>query len=718
MAMMEKPSATHGYGDRRERDRNDRRITDRLNEARFPAGASDEGDSPAWRGDHTFSPEAAAYSLTNFIEPDVKTAHPSWTAEQVRSEALRKFERRLSQDMSYERRESAHEETTVRWEVIETSPGVRELATEYGDGYVTLRQLWDHTREFAQATNSPGSYNAEEARVQLAMQDEFIRGSNTAFVSALSHPDAVRYVQIWEKSGDAVTSRQIDLHKTTGRDFSREESETLIRRIAEYHDSGSVKQSSEYRYAHLSVTRGTVSEADVKTIAIAQTVFVEDYRPAPERNAYATGFPPLMPDVPGSVPTVLADTVRAGSDIVSYIRRKLTAQPDTVSVAPTRKDKRKPDGIASESVTAGDPVQTGEPGKEDVLPGNPTETAVIAEWITASVARERAVFLPVGPVALMTLLTEPRAGVTPKTGTTESVRIPARSDVRETETAGAVLTAPENPPERIVPETDEPDVPALWALIVAAFSKNGRQGTDPVPTDGVRAAQPTAQDVHPSGEKPVRPPESLIGILAALSALIYRQPTAPVEVPAPVPVRKTDTKDAVTEHTGARGRIRITELFGTHMPHGFGQESVPHPDVMPETDGQSDREPVRLIARLLFSVTFWLLLSQPEQWQAVAVPDTAEPEAEPHLNNPARRDVPPWVLLSVIRHLAMLRESGKSSRPLQKNRTARATRTRAVSKQGKKKRFPDSGVIFPASVHGRMDPLPISGTGGRVFSYG
>ena len=39
----------------------------------------DPGDRPKWRGDHSFSADAARYSFSNFIEPEVAKSHPSWT---------------------------------------------------------------------------------------------------------------------------------------------------------------------------------------------------------------------------------------------------------------------------------------------------------------------------------------------------------------------------------------------------------------------------------------------------------------------------------------------------------------------------------------------------------------------------------------------------------------------------------------------------------------
>ena len=85
----------------------------------------------------------------------------------------------------------------------------------------TFTTLGTH-KEYAQHIGNPRAYNKEEARSQIAMQDAFINGHASGFVSILSHPDSVRYVQLWEKmpTGD-IASKQIDLYATTGRDFTR-----------------------------------------------------------------------------------------------------------------------------------------------------------------------------------------------------------------------------------------------------------------------------------------------------------------------------------------------------------------------------------------------------------------------------------------------------------------------------------------------------------------
>ncbi len=232
---------------------------------------NESSDKPVWRGDHSFNSDAASYSLMHFIEPEVASQHPDWGIEKVKKEARNRFTRRLAQDLSYENRENDHEETVVQWHPITTSDGSVELATEYGDGMITLKELWKHTKEYAVFVGKPEAYNQEEERVQLTMQDAFVRGSSTGFVSVISHPDAVRYVQVWEKAPDGeITSKQVDLFSTTGRDFSKEESERLIEHLAVFDGHTSIDvRLPDSSYTHVFVERGAVKEQNIRMIATA-----------------------------------------------------------------------------------------------------------------------------------------------------------------------------------------------------------------------------------------------------------------------------------------------------------------------------------------------------------------------------------------------------------------------------------------------------------------
>lgn len=376
-------------------------------------------DVPVWRGDHTFSSDAASYSLSHFIEPEIAREHPTWSQDQVKAVATARFEQRLSQDLSYEHKESAHEESVVYWQPILNTDGAWELATKYGDTMVTLSELWEHTREYAQFAGNPEAYNPDEHRAQLRMQEELIRGEAKGFVSVLSHPDAIRYVQVWQKTDDgSIISKQVDLYKTTGRDFSHEEGATLIDHLAAYfkEDVGG-GEASVISYAHIYIHEKEVAEEDIRTIAIAQVMETN--------NGLAPSFDRSLPVAVMRIGSVgvrdktTDSMMQLGAFLREHIDRKIHSFTESV-----------PEGkkLLSDHVYAHTPedgavfrdVKKGNVIPLDVLPDiqRSTEYAkaphmtdvmktIASEWWIAQTMLVYKDALPVVPVAFILLLTRP-----------------------------------------------------------------------------------------------------------------------------------------------------------------------------------------------------------------------------------------------------------------------------------------------------------------------
>lgn len=254
--------------------------------------APDETDKPVWRGDHAFSSDAASYSLMHFVEPEVATEHPDWGMEKVKAEARDRFTRRLEQDLSYEHKESNHEETLVHWKPVVTWEGKTELATEYGGSVITLRELWEHTKEYAAFVGNPAAYNPQEEQAQMHMQDEFIHGSSTGFLTVLSHPDAVRYVQVWEKTTDGdVVSKQVDLFAATGTDFSKMEGDQLVRHVASYYNAAATDGASgSFEYAHVFIEHGTMDDQHIRIIAKGMVMHQEHGVSETKEPAFISAF--------------------------------------------------------------------------------------------------------------------------------------------------------------------------------------------------------------------------------------------------------------------------------------------------------------------------------------------------------------------------------------------------------------------------------------------
>lgn len=367
---------------------------------RVDSAVTDEQDTdkPLWRGDHTFSADAAKYSLLNFIEPEIEAEHPEWSKSEIRKTALARFEHRLAQDLSYEQKETAHVESAVHWRVIETAPGHKELATDYGGETVTLKKLWDHTREYAAFVGNANAYNPEEEKAQLAMEQAFITGDSHAYVSVLSHPDAVRYVQVWERGVDGdIQSKQIDLYASTGRDFSNSEGEQLIRQLAQYQEEihGVEIIKSEAQYTHFMVKDGQVMEQDIRTIAILGSAFEET-----EAVQYQSVTQGRVIGVPQKI---VQEGWTALSDLTRYVSEEIGKTVDALrrphtKTLPPGGISRQPEPIAqpkqnSESLTIADVKEQAVNTKTtpvDMSPVTPdhqasdTDTSmksVLTEWV-------------------------------------------------------------------------------------------------------------------------------------------------------------------------------------------------------------------------------------------------------------------------------------------------------------------------------------------------
>lgn len=231
-----------------------------------PAGI--EG-GPSWRGDHTFSHSALKYSLEHFVEPSLVKQHPEWTKQKVRTEARREMAISLWESHAFYSKERKREpEIKKRWEVIETAPGVRELSAKWGNQQFTLRELWNHTREFAKREGNPEAYNPKEEQAQLALQDALLKGTATSGVTVLSDVDSFRYAQIWEKSTDgAFYTKVIDLGIIMGRDFSISEAGTLFNHIDQLYGNANKGIEKALSYPLVLIKDGTIQSQDVKTVA-------------------------------------------------------------------------------------------------------------------------------------------------------------------------------------------------------------------------------------------------------------------------------------------------------------------------------------------------------------------------------------------------------------------------------------------------------------------
>lgn len=251
-----------------------------------------QGIEAGWRGDHTFNSGATIYSLEHFLEPEVQINHPHWTSDQVRSEAMRRMELRLAQDKLFTGKETDRDgEMTTRWEVQDID-GRPQLVTRYGDSHISLETLWRHTEEYAERIGVPEAFNREEMKMQLAIQDALILKKATGAALALSHPDSIRYVQTWTVGRDGTFySKQIDVGMKMGRDLKHQEVDGFIGKIRDTFAKQTVMLDGVGQYSYVTV-RGVIDE---NTVTRTATLFAQSRQLTPYDRLTESRYPrPLI----------------------------------------------------------------------------------------------------------------------------------------------------------------------------------------------------------------------------------------------------------------------------------------------------------------------------------------------------------------------------------------------------------------------------------------
>lgn len=603
----------------------------------------DESDKPVWRGDHSFSPDAATYSLMHFIEPEVSREHPEWTPAQVHENAVERFEKRLSQDLSYEHRESNHEESVVTWHPVETSRGTIELATEYGDKMVTLSELWSHTKEYAAFSGNPAAYNNAEHEAQLLMQDKLIHSSSNGFVSVLSHPDAVRYVQVWQKSDTGeIISQQVDLYAATGKDFSPEEAKELIYHLSDFHHERTELPDPDQAYAHFFVAQGVVHADDIRMIAIAQSVYTED-----------VSYEPRMINFPWQNPTagvhrsvdVSFVIEKTGQYLRDQIDEKIQSIIRHADISPVRVNPSKyiPKDIGSHPK----PPLTEKQKAPKIMSEKAQDAwdvkSVLSEWWISQTILTFVPLLPVAPEAALYWFAVLRDGsakqVIPEAFLLQEGRL------QNNITAGAFMFQ---------------RVEDVWKAFVIRLDTSRASAISHHPLSAYRM----------SLEQPAKG---------------NNQNTAARKE---APRRQMITEQARFVVWYAAAKI-LSRFFG---PISTAQKGRPPKDTrvpilhQPEWNGAPTEEQLIAAGRFMFALMLrWLWAAAPVE----ALIQDKKPVCATSADIKQPAESTSWVLLSIIWYLSMIRESGTPgtyTAPQQKNPRPKRKR--------KKVTLPESGVIF------------------------
>ena len=667
---MEKPSPSYDISSRfalhtREDSEKNERYYDRMAIRGIPVlrDGDEERAAPVWRGDHSFSSDAATYSLMHFIEPEVAREHPDWTPTQIHEQAVEHFEKRLAQDLVYEHREIVHEESVVRWQPVKTSDGKVELATEYGDKLVTLSELWEHTKEYAAFAGNPAAYNSEEHQAQLLMQDKLMNGSSSGFVSVLSHPDAVRYVQVWQKSDNGdVISHHVDLFAATGKDFSPQEAKELVYHLSDFHSerTESGLPDTDLSYAHFFITQGAIHTDDIRVIAIAQSTYTEDV--SHERRTVSI----LRKQPVSGGLTITADRTeevrKTGQYLRDQIEEKIQAMKRRVIVSTGGHDRtkqvskevgRNPKLVKQKMERA--KIQEADRGIISDKTKDLTDAkSVLSEWWISWTILTFVPLLPVAPSAALYWFTV----------------------LRDERTHP---TMPEVPPQQ-----------------VGRLQNKGREGAP---------FSLRVEDVWKA---------FVIRLKTSRAPAISHRTLPAHRVAAEQPIRRKNQKKAVMREAPRRQMSTeqarfvswyeaakiLSGFFGpisTTQEGRFSKDMRVQPISQPDVNGFPMEKHLIPVGRFMFAIMVrWLWVVVPgetrmQKTKGVRGTDVIQQEqyGAPVSSKEPPTEGAPWVLLAIIWYLSMIRESGAPGThiaPQQKNPRPKRKR--------KKVTLPESGVIF------------------------
>lgn len=630
------------------------------------ANNSKSDELPAWRGDHTFSSDAAKYSFLNFIEPEVAQKHPDWSKQKIRKEAITKFQQRLEQDLLYEQKESSHEETAVQWKVIEVSHGVKELATDYGGEVITLKQLWDHTREYARFVGIPAAYNKEEEKAQLAMEQSFVRGDISAYVSVISHPDAVRYVQVWERGAEGtIASKQIDLYKTTGRDFSHTEGSALVSHLAEFtkKEKGSSVIVSEAEYAHFMIGQGGVSEADIRIIASMQTRVSEAQVLFPTMPIHAVESSQNVPNpVFGEAKDIFADLRAYVSEAINQkITHMKKKSPETTKSSTSKELHKKSSDVAVERVliesASTHPIvkQVTQNEKQALFETPSTMKEVLSDWVISQTAINYISMYPESAGgALFWVL---HLGESSKDRSSEKFVTALHHDIADT-------------------------LQKMMHSVGKLFEKN----------NDMPLAKNIIAEIHP--ERSEKTPNT--DVSEKEKVVIERIKNLFVLLIADKEVSILESAKAIFED--------ITVLL---WPKSSKQEA--HTKSMSKDNAQHSQEsiqikkPERSTVLFIHSLLYWIILSYSfdnVRHETSKTKQTNDGLVLKKIDGKTREDSkevqsPPWILLSIIWHLSMIREAAMVSVQATPVQQKKSTPSPVSSNASIVSILPLTGVIFP-----------------------
>ncbi len=215
---------------------------------------------------HDISVSALYFSLDNIVTPEVAHEHPEWSYEQTRNEAVRRIEKRSVDNIKkgYLPELDGQAVMETEWEIVETETG-KHMATKNGDRYVTHEELWNNFEKFATAQGGWTKELESEKLSQQSMERALIQGEAKATATWLSHESGnARLLQVWEKQDDGhIHATQYDVRHIAGRELTQHEAAQVIERLGTKYDD-SLNNSKSYPHV---LAQEVIRKEDIAEVA-------------------------------------------------------------------------------------------------------------------------------------------------------------------------------------------------------------------------------------------------------------------------------------------------------------------------------------------------------------------------------------------------------------------------------------------------------------------
>ena len=196
---------------------------------------------------HEISVSALYHSLENIEIPKVANQFPLWSYDQQREQAVHNIEVRSAYNVINGYLPELDREPVFEkdWITIETGTG-KQMATWNGERFETRQELWNNFEKFAKSKGQWTHELEQEKNDQFSMEKSILSGDAIAGATWLSHESGLaRYLQTWEKKENGhIITKQHDVGLVHGNDLSKIESKKLLESLRSRYDGHEIQDQS------------------------------------------------------------------------------------------------------------------------------------------------------------------------------------------------------------------------------------------------------------------------------------------------------------------------------------------------------------------------------------------------------------------------------------------------------------------------------------------